>query len=73
MRKHFIGCDVAVDGSIVTIDAYTEEDGVRIPAPDFERPLTRLTEAEKRRRGLDRLIDDIEAIEKSESHDQLEP
>ena len=69
MRQFFIEYDPDAD----KIDAYAEKDGVRIAAPDFTRPLTRLTEAEKRRRGLERLIDDIEAIEKSESHDQLEP
>ena len=56
MRRHFLEYDPDAD----KIDAYTEEDGVRIAAPDFDRPLTRLTEAEKLRRGMDRLIRDIQ-------------
>jgi hypothetical protein len=71
-RRFFIEADLNERNDVVGVDAFAEVDGVRIAGPDFNRPLTRLTEAEKRRRGLDRLIEDILDIERFQDNDPIE-
>lgn len=72
MRRFFVEADLNERNEVVGVDAFAEEDGVRIDGPDFGRPLRR-PRGSVTRNGLDRLIDDIDAIERSENHDPIEP
>ena len=60
--RFFIRGELLGDGKVGKVELYAEdENGDRIPPPDLsgDAPLRRLTLSEKKRKGLDRLLDDI--------------
>jgi hypothetical protein len=73
---HFIKVEVGENGEPLfgILEVHTEDEhGNRLPPPDFARPLKRLRcpkcveiweDTEKKRNGLDRLLDDIDEIDK---------
>lgn len=60
-NRFYIQAELTDDG-IGEVEVFAvDENGDRIPAPDLsgDAPLRRLTLSAKKRRGLDRLLDDI--------------